>query len=56
MSTLMTTTMDSMEKVASTLYEKGIPQVKIAVGGTHVSREFAELTGATYTLPRRWRP
>lgn len=47
MSTLMTTTMKNMEKVANLLYEKGLaPKVKIAVGGAPVSGEFADDIGA----------
>ncbi|MEX2725338.1 MAG: B12-binding domain-containing protein, partial [Candidatus Freyarchaeota archaeon] len=46
-STLMTTTMKNMEKVANLLYEKGrAPKVKIAVGGAPVSGEFADDIGA----------
>ncbi|MEX2750540.1 MAG: corrinoid protein, partial [Candidatus Freyarchaeota archaeon] len=46
-STLMTTTMKNMEKVANLLYEKGLaPKVKIAVGGAPVSGEFADDIGA----------
>lgn len=47
MSTLMTTTMKNMERVANLLYEKGLaPRVKIAVGGAPVSEGFADDVGA----------
>jgi len=47
MSTLMTTTMANMERVANILYEKGLaPRVKIAVGGAPVSGEYADDIGA----------
>ena len=47
MSTLMTSTMMNMERVANILYERGLaPRVKIAVGGAPVSGEFADDIGA----------
>ncbi|MDR1648902.1 MAG: corrinoid protein [Synergistaceae bacterium] len=55
MSTLMTTTMDGMEKVILRLKEEGLrDRVKVIVGGGPISQAFAEKIGAdaySYSAP-----
>jgi 5-methyltetrahydrofolate--homocysteine methyltransferase len=47
MSTLMTTTMDSMEEIVVRL-TKDAPEVKIMIGGAPVNQDFADSIGAHF--------
>ncbi|WP_300671009.1 corrinoid protein [Desulfoluna sp.] len=49
LSTLMTTTMENMERVVQLLAEKGQSQIRVMVGGGPISSGFARKIGAHYS-------
>lgn len=49
LSTLMTTTMENMERVVQILAEKGQSQIRVMVGGGPISSGFARKIGAHYS-------
>lgn len=49
LSTLMTTTMENMERVVQLLAEKGQAQIRVMVGGGPISSGFAKKIGAHYS-------
>ena len=49
LSTLMTTTMENMERVVQILAEKGQTQIQVMVGGGPISSGFARKIGAHYS-------
>ncbi|WP_406659804.1 corrinoid protein [Methanolobus sp. ZRKC3] len=50
MSTLMTSTMDNMQKIMDTLNAQGIrDKVKVVIGGAPITKDFAEEIGADFS-------